>query len=210
MTIRAPARGAPTRNFLAMIFNPDIDHRRSIRLQGYDYSQSGAYFITLCTKDRSCYFDQFEQLRSIVELQWQNIPERFPDVEVDEYVIMPNHVHGIIVIGRDAPCGYPEQDVTGFLQQGRKLPKGAHTLGDIVGAFKSLCANAWLRTIKTDNLDAIGKFWQSNYYEHIIRNEEEMDRIRQYISDNPLKWEQDWENPMVSKDQQRQAEQWMR
>jgi len=192
-----------------MIFNPDIHHRRSIRLQGYDYSKNGAYFVTLSTKDRNCYFDQFEQLRSIVELQWQSIPERFPDVMVDEYVIMPNHVHGIIVIGGDAPCGYPEHGVTDFSQQGRNSPKGGPTLGVIVGAFKSLCANAWLRTIKTDNLDAIGKFWQSNYYEHIIRNAEEMGRIRQYIADNPLKWEQDRENPMVSKDQEGQTEQWM-
>lgn len=94
-----------------MKYNPDIHHRRSIRMKHYDYSRNGAYFVTLCTIDRACYFDLFPKLRDIVDGEWHNIPERFPNVELDEYVIMPNHFHGIIMIHddrRDTPRGYPE------------------------------------------------------------------------------------------------------
>ena len=188
-----------------MVFNPDIHHRRSIRLRNYDYSSVGAYFVTICTFDRGCYFDQFPPLREIVINEWINTPIRFPNVDLDEYVVMPNHFHGII-IRRDAPCGYP---ISGHPQGKPGHPQGdAPTLGDIVGAFKSLCVNAWLRVIKTENINARGKFWQNNYYEHVIRNDEEMNRIRQYIIDNPLQWELDRENPTPSKEQQ-QTEKWM-
>jgi REP element-mobilizing transposase RayT len=124
-------------------------------------------------------------------------------VELDEYVIMPNHFHGIVVIHdnrRDTPCGYPDPC-------GHPAPTRV-SLGDIVGAYKSLCVNAWLKVIKTKDINTRGKFWQHNYYEHIIRNEEEMDRIRQYIVNNPLQWELDRENPAQGK-QQPQSEKWM-
>jgi hypothetical protein len=81
-------------------------------------------------------------------------------------------------------------------------------LGDVVGAFKSLCVNAWLRVIKTENINARGKFWQNNYYEHVIRNDDEMSRIRQYIVDNPVQWALDREN-LISCGQQQQIEKWM-
>jgi REP element-mobilizing transposase RayT len=191
--------------FLAMPmkYNPDIHHRRSIRLKHYDYSRNGAYFVTLCTFDRDCYFDKFPQLRDIVEGQWRAIAERFSNVELDEYVIMPNHFHGIIVIHdnrRDTPCGYPDPNR-------HPTPKHA-SLGDIVGAFKSLCVSAWLKVIKAQDINTRGKFWQDNYYEHIIRTDEEMDRIRQYIANNPLQWELDRENPAQGKHQP-QSEKWM-
>jgi REP element-mobilizing transposase RayT len=148
----------------------------------------------------------FGSLRRIVDLQWQSIPERFPDVVLDEYVIMPNHLHGIFIIGRDTPCGYPE-----FVNHQPGHPQGAPrrkpTVGDIVGSFKSLCVNNWLKTIKAEKFDAIGTFWQSNYYEHVVRDDGEMERIRRYIAENPLKWELDWENPANNK--QQQDEQWM-
>lgn len=173
-----------------MTFNPDIHHRRSIRLRDYNYSTVGAYFVTICTVDRVCYFDQFPHLRKIVNDEWINIPKRFQGVDLDEYVVMPNHFHGIII----RKPGHPQGD--------------APTLGDIVGAFKSLCVNAWLKAIKTENINARGKFWQNNYYEHVIRDEEEMNRIRQYIVDNPMRWELDRENPVPSKEQ-KQTEKWM-
>jgi hypothetical protein len=91
-----------------MTYNPDIHHRRSIRLRDYDYFCAGAYFVTLRTFDRGCYFDQFPQLREIVNSEWKNIPARFHYVDLDEYVIMPNHFHGIVIICRDTPRGYSE------------------------------------------------------------------------------------------------------
>jgi REP element-mobilizing transposase RayT len=188
-----------------MTYNPEIHHRRSIRLRNYDYANAGAYFVTLCTIDRCCYFDQFPRLREIVNNEWNHIPERFFNVDLDEYIIMPNHFHGIITC-RDTPSGYP---TSGHSSEKSGHPQGdAPTLGKIVGAFKSLCVTAWLREIKTDTINARGKFWQTNYYEHVVRNEDEMTRIRQYIIDNPARWELDKENPM-SREQQQQLEKWM-
>ncbi len=186
-----------------MTFNPDIHHRRSIRLRHYDYASDGAYFLTLCTFDRGCYFDQFPQLKEIVDHEWNHIPSRFPAVALDEYVIMPNHFHGIIIIRRDTPCGYPQSVKPGHPQE------DAPTLGNIVGAFKSLCVTSWLKAIQTENINASGKFWQHNYYEHIIRNDDEMNRIRQYINDNPIQWALDRENPVSGNQQQKQIEKWM-
>lgn len=97
-----------------MKFNHDIHHRRSIRLKNFDYSRKGGYFITICTKDRGCYFEQHDQLRKIVEARWLTLPERFPTVILDAHVIMPNHFHGIILLRRGTPCGYPGFGVTGF------------------------------------------------------------------------------------------------
>jgi putative transposase len=192
-----------------MTFNPDIHHRRSIRLRDYDYSTAGAYFVTIRTVDRGCYFDQFPQLREIIGNEWNHIPLRYPNVDLDEFVVMPNHFHGII-IRRDPPCGYPISGYpSGHPQEKKGHPQGdAPTLGDVVGAFKSLCVNAWLRVIKIENINARGKFWQNNYYEHVIRNDEEMNRIRQYIIDNPLQWELDRENPLPREHPQ-QIEKWM-
>jgi len=82
-----------------MSYNPDKHHRRSIRLKGYDYSQPGAYFITICTRNRELYFEQYPELRQIVDRQWQRITDRFSGVKLDEYVIMPNHIHGILIVG---------------------------------------------------------------------------------------------------------------
>jgi REP element-mobilizing transposase RayT len=192
-------------------YNPDIHHRRSIRLKGYDYAKNGAYFLTLCTAERTCYFEQFQQLVKIVKEHWQNIPDRFPHVVLDDYVIMPNHFHGIIVLCRDTPCGYPLPPAQ--LQAGHPqgVPLQETKIGDIIGSFKSLCVNAWLKTIKTEKINATGRFWQSSYYEHVIRNDGEMERIREYIANNPLLWELDRENPAYNRPQelQSQIEQWL-
>src|SRR4030042_4794431 len=82
-----------------MKVNPRIYHRRSIRLKGYDYSQSGAYFVTICTKGRELYFEKYRGLQEIVRQQWEELPQRFPDLTLDEFIIMPNHIHGIFIVG---------------------------------------------------------------------------------------------------------------
>lgn len=196
-----------------MTYDPERHCRRSIRLKDYDYGQNGAYFVTLCTFERESYFEQFPELNEIVDTEWRRIPERFPAVAMDQYVIMPNHLHGIIVIDGESGCPQERHPKKGY-PQGVSLHGNIEyerpNLGTIIGSYKSLCANGWLKLIKSRDINARGKFWQSNYYEHVIRDEEELNRIRNYIVDNPLKWETDWENPVnqnhsVSKTQ----EEWM-
>ncbi len=180
-----------------MKFDPDIHHRRSIRLRGYDYARAGAYFVTVCVQGRECLFGEVvagkivltpegEMVRSV----WRGLAERFPNLVLDEFVAMPNHCHGILMISEPvgaplaAPCpGHPVK------------PKGAAssapTLGGIVRAFKSISAIAVNRLM--DRADR--PLWQRNYYERILRDDEELDRARRYIADNPAKWAMDAENP---------------
>ncbi len=131
------------------------------------------YFITICTKEKICYFERYPELKKIVFEQWYCLPKRFSSIGLDEFIIMPNHLHGIIVI------------------------MGAHgrSIGSMVGAYKSLCVVEWLKTIKTNHLQAVGTFWQRNYYEHVIRDENDLNRIRRYILENPMKWDEDENNP---------------
>jgi putative transposase len=178
-------------------------HRRSFRLKDYDYSQGGAYFVTICAFNRKCILGdiinsgiRLSPLGKIIQMEWCNMPKRFPNVQSDVFTIIPNHLHGIMIIDvenrrsnlhgypnirRGNPCGYP-------IERAETSP--APTLGDIIGAFKSLC----IHQCRENSLN-VGKFWQRNYYEHIIRNENELYRIREYIQNNPLKWELDRENP---------------
>ncbi len=177
-------------------YNPDIHHRKSIRLRDYDYAQAGAYFVTICTKNKECMLGdvvdgmmRLSELGKIVEDELKNIPIRFPEGEIDKFVIMPNHIHGIIIM----------HDVGATLAVARTDRAGASpapTIGHIIGSYKSLCINKWLDHINKNSLDITGKFWQRNYYEHIIRNEEDMNSIREYILNNPLKWLDDENNPV--------------
>ena len=124
--------------------------------------------------------------------QWHKLSDRFPNIELDAFVIMPNHVHGIIFItenGQPVGAGLaPAQNGKGQ-PQGLPLPKRT-TLGDVVGAYKSLVSNECLKIYKTKN-ETMGKLWQRNYYEHIIRDEKSYENIVYYIENNPSTWQQD-------------------
>ena len=177
-----------------MKMTPRVSHRRSIRLKGYDYSQSGAYFVTICTKGRELYFEKYRSLQEIVGQQWEELPQRFPDLTLDEFIIMPNHIHGVFIVG----AGRSAKNVGATLVVAQNNGAGtrpAPTVGEIVGTFKSLCIHDWVTYIKEKKIYVIGKFWQRNYYDHIIRNEDELNRIREYIQNNLLKWHLDKENP---------------
>ena len=156
-------------------------------MKGYDYSQNGAYFVTVCTRNRELYFEKYIELKKIVDRQWQRIPERHADVILDEVVIMPNHIHGIIIVGATLAVAQNNVDRAGA--------RPAPTIGEIVGTFKSLCVHDWLKYLKENKINEVGKLWQRNYYEHIIRNENELNKIRKYIQNNPLEWQFDRENP---------------
>jgi len=158
-------------------------NRRSIRLKGYDYSQDGMYFLTICAYQQECLFGaivngvmQLNELGRIVSEQWGAVSRRFPAVELDAFVVMPNHFHGILAIVED---GATADD---------KRP----TVGEIVGAYKSLCIHHCLEWTKRNMPDrTLGKLWQRNYWEHVIRNESELNQIREYIHNNPAQWELD-------------------
>lgn len=121
---------------------------------------------------------------------------KFPSVRTDEYIIMPNHFHGIVNIVGAVLRGRPTPDNNKASGQSHRV---APTLGDIVNWFKTMTTNQYIRGIKQNGWPAfVGKLWQRNYYEHIIRNEKELNHIRQYIAENPLNWRTDEENPDVT------------
>lgn len=198
-----------------MSYNPQKHHRRSIRLDGYDYSKGGAYFVTICTRNgdpilanpqnnnvgvalaatlaleiESPKIFDLTTIGEIVERNWQKLPERFPMVSLDEYVIMPNHFHGIVVINEwDQSL---QSDI--IKRVAARATPTPPTLGMIVGAFKSMSINETIAHIEKNRLDIIGKIWQRNYFEKVIRNEQDLESIRTYIRNNPYNWEQDDEN----------------
>jgi REP element-mobilizing transposase RayT len=142
--------------------------RRSIRLKAYDYSTPAAYFVTVCTQQRARTFVSAAS-RRVVEAAWLELPNRFTTVEIDELAVMPDHVHFIIwLVAAD-----------GSAAQGGPTP--APTLGRIVGAFKTVVAAAVNRSRATRGRAV----WQRGYYEHIVRNDRELEQIRSYIQSNP-------------------------
>jgi putative transposase len=167
-----------------MAYHPNVHHRKSIRLKNYDYSQAGYYFITLCTHEQLPLFGEIldgkmllNEAGEITEKCWLAIPEHFPSVEVNEFVIMPNHVHGVIAI-----VGAKNVGAKNLLPLQHGTSK---TIGSIVRGFK-IGVTKWFRT-HTE----ISTVWQRNYYEHIIRNEDAHLKIVEYIRTNPQQWQED-------------------
>ena len=219
-----------------MKYDPTKHHRRSIRLKGYDYHNAGAYFVTICTQNRECVLED-PIVNAIIKDVWQALPSWFPTIELDEFVIMPNHTHFVVwitdvgtsladVLDADAlDADVLDVDALdadaldgdaldgdaldadaldgGNMDGGKphpyKIPKPektntAPTLGDVVGAFKSLVFKVYLDWVEINDPSRRAKFWQHNYYEHIVRNERELNAIRQYIVDNPMNWKMDRDN----------------
>ena len=194
-----------------MTDDPERHHRRSIRLKGYDYAQAGAYFVTICAAERARVFGEIQdgevrlsEIREAVAACWDAIPAHFPDVDLDGFVVMPNHVHGIVVL--TAPTEPTEVTPTRAdstranptrathaspLQGGTPRGPGARSVGAIVGSFKAAVS----RQVNAQGGALGAVLWQRGYYEHVIRNERELDRIRAYIEANPARWAEDLENP---------------
>jgi REP element-mobilizing transposase RayT len=167
--------------------------RRSVRLLGYDYTQPGAYFITICLQDRWCLFGDIEegtmrlsQVGEIARTCWSNIPDHFPHVELNSSVFMPNHMHGILVITSN-DLTY-KHDAAPVEQFGRPV-KGS--IPTIVRSYKA--TTTW--RINAAKGTAGEKVWQRNYYEHIIRNKDSLWKIQEYIANNPLQWDMDQLHP---------------
>lgn len=197
-------------------FNSEIHHRFSTRMKGYDYRRPNYYFITICTKNRECLFGEIvkgkmilNQYGIIVERCWKTMFSRISYVHMDSLVVMPNHIHGIIGI---LPCrgvaGAPRKESKELStiashtagtcyapteEDERKPLKGPapRSLGALIRSYKSLVMR---RIRRKDGYE--GDLWQRNYHEHIIRNEKSLNYIREYIRDNPLRWDLDRENPL--------------
>ncbi|HEU4759378.1 MAG TPA: transposase [Dehalococcoidia bacterium] len=176
-------------------YDPEFHHRRSIRLPNYDYSRSGAYFVTVCTQGRHCLFRDvvdgkvvLNSCGDIVQACWDDLPNHYEQVTLDAFVVMPNHVHGLILIS-DAIVVVVG---AGFKPAPTKpAPTRRHGLPEIVRAFKTFSS----RRINELRGVSGAPVWQRNYYEHIVRHEEELQRIRQYVHENPFKWSEDPDNP---------------
>ncbi len=175
-----------------MKYAPNMHYRRSIRLRGYDYSQTGAYFVTICTQNRECLFEEIVDgemalgdAGRMVEKWYCALENKFSDICCDEYIVMPNHFHCIVVnVGADQ-CVCPDD---GQLYRIAPTVMGEHnTMGEHMGSplrtvvqwFKTMTINEYIRGVKQNGwLRFDGKLWQRNYYDHIIRNENELNRIR--------------------------------
>jgi REP element-mobilizing transposase RayT len=167
--------------------------RRSLRLRGYDYAQAGAYFVTMCTQGHHCLFGEargdsirLNEAGQMLADLWMEIPSRFRDVALDSFIVMPNHVHGIVMLPdrRDGTRAGPVA--------GDAVP----ALGSIMGAFKSATTLEYIRGVRTRGWPPFRRhLWQRNYYEHVIRNQTSLDSIRRYVAENPARWAFDKENP---------------
>ncbi|MCX6807607.1 MAG: transposase [Patescibacteria group bacterium] len=235
------------------MYDPEKHHRRSIRLKNYDYSQNGAYSITICAQNREHFFGEIINEKMIlndagimVNAQWNDLINRFSNIHLDQYILMPNHFHCILIIndqndsrqaqepaptiinprqpdsgqaqGLDFDSGQPRGLAPTIIEASTDTPRGypyphpqpsnfgnsgrpqrpaptiieaptKKTIGDIIGAFKSITTNEYINGVKNKGWKTFNKrLWQRNYYEHIIRNENELHRIREYIINNPRNW----------------------
>lgn len=184
--------------------NPDSPlHRRSIRLRGYDYSKPGLYFVALCTAGKTCLFGRIiggEMLPNpagaIVIRSWNGLAERFLMIQLACFVLMPNHVHGVIAImGREFGVG--KSGVLCRPAQGGASPAPTRLgpkLGEIVAAFKSISAIEVNRALGRKGTAV----WQRNYFEHIVRDGEDLRHICRYIAENPSRWNEDPNNAFTA------------
>lgn len=175
-------------------FDPQKHHRRSIRLKGYDYTSEGAYYVTIVVQGRQCLFGEIidremylNEYGRLVQKWWNDIPIHFPNVRAGAFITMPNHVHGIIFITNKR---------RGEVHSPQNPPQRKPSLGQIIAYFKYQSTKE-INAI--NHTGVITKLWQRNYYEHIIRNERELQQKTDYILDNPSRWEEDQEYPKDKK-----------
>jgi REP element-mobilizing transposase RayT len=184
-----------------MKYDPDKHHRQSIRLKGYDYSSAGGYFITICTHQRECLFGevvdgamQLNELGEIVAFEWENTPNIRREIKLDAWIVMPNHFHGIVFIQPVSPLvgaqGLAPQQTDKPLAM--NIPnRKPRSLGTLIAGFK-MAVTKRINILRDTPRVPI---WQRNYYEHIIRNETALDKIREYVQTNPQSWNCDQLHP---------------
>lgn len=191
-----------------MSFNPKLHNRRSIRLKGYDYSQAGLYFVTICVQNRKCLFGNMVNQEMIlnesgqmIEKWYYQLPTKFDDIQRHEMIVMPNHFHCIIEnVGPVAadPSACPNNNP--HIQPHNDKNTTEHREGEHIGSplhrvvqwFKTMTTNEYIRGVKNLGWQPFpGKLWQRNYYKHIIRTPRAYENISNYIINNPAKWQAD-------------------
>jgi REP element-mobilizing transposase RayT len=191
-----------------MKINPEIHHRHSLRLQGFDYSSPGFYFVTICTQNRMCLFGDINERIMVlndageaVNEEWANLSLRFPHIVMGKYVVMPNHIHAIIHI----TGGPPFDAIRSYFKFKHKIPDDTesmkpgtakNSIGRIIQGFKSITTHSYIQGVKNHDWPTFeGHLWQRNFYDRILRNRKELADIREYIGNNPPNWEWDEDNP---------------
>ncbi len=177
-----------------MSYDPEIHRRRSIRLDGYDYSSAGTYYISVVVQGRLCLFGKVvdgvmrvNEAGRMVSRVWDGMQDRFPFLESDEFVVMPNHVHGVVFLG---------QAVATMGEMSGQTAGDAPTLGDVVRVLKSVTTVEYGRGVRELGWERLERrLWQRNYFERVVRNGSELRAVREYIANNPMNWELDRENP---------------
>ena len=195
--------------------------RKSIRLPEYDYAQNGYYFVTICCRQKKCLFGKIKggEMKlnfagEIIEKWWKKIPEKFDEVRLGKFVVMPNHFHGIIIIENTKvgaiPCNRPNKSMGAIpcnrpnksgenavsplrdTNKKQKIPNTYDGLGSYIAWFKKMAINEYIREVKKGNLPPFEKsIWQRNYHEHVIRSDDALEKISDYIQYNPILWEKD-------------------
>ena len=170
-----------------MKYNRKIHHRRSIRLKGYDYSSPGSYFVTICAQNRDCIFGEINNEKMVlneygktVEFTWYDLLNHVANIELDEFIVMPNHFHGIIniIVGAGSEPAPTDN-------------RNQHGLSEIIRQLKTFTS----KRVNTIRQTPYVSVWQRNYHDRIIRDERELSCIQEYIINNPLKWKEDNNNP---------------
>lgn len=170
----------------------NIAPRKLLRLPGYNYHLSGYYYVTLCIQNRQCLFGEIKNSKMIlnkagqmIHNAWTNLANKYSGVENDVFIVMPNHLHGILLLNTNEPGP-------------ARGPAPTLSLPELMRNFKSFTTTSYMRGVLENNFVVFEKkLWQRNYYEHIIRTTESLEKIRQYIVDNPEKWDEDRENPYL-------------
>lgn len=178
-----------------MTFVPETE-RKQLRLAGYDYKKAGLYYVTLCTYGRLCLFGKISNEKMLLNdagrmlhETWTNLPKHFTNVYLDSFIIMPNHLHAIVILSESL------SRLRKFVTAQRPSPTNC-SLSSIIKSFKTYTTRQYIENIRQHGWPAFKKkLWQRSFYEHIIRNDTNLLNIQQYIADNPLKWDLDRENP---------------
>ena len=181
--------------------------RNTNRISQHDYSVVGYYFITICAENRQQIFGTIENNRMVlndggemVNFWWQEMVKQYPNISIDQYVIMPNHIHGIInIVGVDLCVDQIQNDkilYNAHAGTSGRTRRSAPTISVILQWFKTMTTNKYIQNVKNNNWPSFDKrLWQRNFYDHIIRDDKSLNEIREYIRNNPTSWQHDNENP---------------